>query len=215
MIRLLLVDDQILTRHGLKVLLRLETAVEIVGEAEQGQAALAQIPILNPDVVLMDVRMPIMDGVAATREIKQRFPCVNVLVLTTFDDTEYVIQAMQYGASGYLLKDTPIKDLVQVIQLIHKGHIHIGPDLFQKLMTASRVMPAELSQLTRRQQQILELIAEGRTNREIAQKLCIEEKTVKNHVSGILERLGLRDRTNAAIFMHSPDRSCLKKQWDK
>lgn len=203
MIRLLLVDDQSLIRRGLKALLKLESAVQIVGEADHGQAAIDQIPILQPDVVLMDVRMPIMDGVAATREITRQFSGVKVLVLTTFDDTEYVTQALQYGASGYLLKDTPVEELVQAIQLVQKGYTQLAPGLVAKVIAVPSALPAKWNELTPREQEILRLIAAGATNREIAQQLFIAEKTVKNHVSRILVRLGLRDRTQAAIWYWS------------
>jgi DNA-binding NarL/FixJ family response regulator len=222
MIRLLLVDDQTLIRRGLKALLKPETELEIIGEAADGQAALLQIEALQPDLVLMDIRMPIMDGVAATREISQRFPQVKVLILTTFDDTEYVSQALQCGAAGYLLKDTPVEELVQAIQLVHKGYTQLAPGLAQKLMAgataatttatttttigaSSTASSAALDayELTPREQEILKLIAAGASNKEIAQQLYISEKTVKNHITSILSRLGLRDRTQAAILVHS------------
>jgi DNA-binding NarL/FixJ family response regulator len=204
MIRLLLVDDQSLIRRGMKALLKLEPALQIVGEAENGMEAIAQIETLQPDVVLMDVRMPVMDGVAATREISQRFPTVKVLVLTTFDDAEYVTQAIQNGAAGYLLKDTPVEELVLAIQLVHKGYTQLAPGLAQKALTQSAPEPPPVwFELTHREQEILCLIAAGSSNREIAQQLFIAEKTVKNHVSSILSRLNLRDRTQAAIFVHS------------
>lgn len=205
MIRLLLVDDQDLIRRGMKALLKGEATLEIVGEAENGQVALEQVAALQPDVVLMDIRMPVMDGVAATREIHQRFPQTKVLVLTTFDDDQYVAQAMQYGAAGYLLKDTPPDELVQAIQAVHKGYTQLGPGLSQKLHV--QVPPASLppgwTELTPREQEILRLIATGASNQEIAQTLYIAEKTVKNHVTNILSRLGVRDRTQAAILFHS------------
>jgi DNA-binding NarL/FixJ family response regulator len=221
MIRLLLVDDQPLIRRGLKALLKPETELEIVGEAEDGQVALTQIEALQPDLVLMDIRMPMMDGVAATREISQRFPQVKVLILTTFDDTEYVSQALQCGAAGYLLKDTPVEELVQAIQLVHKGYTQLAPGLAQKLMAGATAPPVvsgpravppggppsaanlDAYELTPREQEILRLIAAGASNKEIAQQLYISEKTVKNHITSILSRLGLRDRTQAAILVHS------------
>jgi DNA-binding NarL/FixJ family response regulator len=207
MLRILLVDDQALIRRGLTAILKLEPTIEIVGEAENGQAALALVESLKPDVVLMDVRMPVMDGVAATRQITQRFPEVKVLVLTTFDDTEYVAQALQCGAAGYLLKDTPIEELVKAIELVHKGYTQLAPGLAQKLLIQSTPKPTppppEWETLTPREQEILRLIAAGASNREIAQQLFISEKTVKNHVTSILSQLGLRDRTQAAIFVHS------------
>jgi DNA-binding NarL/FixJ family response regulator len=207
MIRLLLVDDQSLIRRGMKALLKADTDLDIVGEAENGQAAIAIVASLQPDVVLMDVRMPIMDGVAATQNICQRFPQTKVLILTTFDDDEYVAQAMRFGASGYLLKDTPFEELTQAIRFVHKGYTHLGPGLASKAMAAT-IAPtlnhlAQWHELTPREQEILQLIGTGASNREIAEALYISEKTVRNHVTNLLSQLGLRDRTQAAIFIHS------------
>lgn len=207
MIKILLVDDQSLIRRGLKALLSFEVDFQIVGEADNGEIAINRVEILQPDVVLMDIRMPIMDGVAATREISQRFPQTKVLVLTTFDDNEYVTQALQYGAVGYLLKDTPPEELAQAIRTVHKGYTQLSPGIGKKIIAQ---IPAPLTnhpegweQLTPREQEILQLIAKGASNREIAQTLYISEKTVKNHVTNILSRLGLRDRTQAAIWANS------------
>jgi DNA-binding NarL/FixJ family response regulator len=211
MITVLLVDDQHLIRQGLKALLELEPDLEIVGEAENGDIAIHLIETLHPNVVLMDIRMPIMDGVAATREIQKRFPTVKVLVLTTFDDDEYVKAALQNGAMGYLLKDTPSEELAVAIRAIHRGYTQLGPGIVKKLLTQfSTVTPIEspppppsLAELTPREKEVLRLIATGASNKEIAQKLYISEGTVKNHVTNILNRLGLRDRTQAAIFANS------------
>ena len=149
--------------------------------------------------------MPIMDGVAATRNLQQKAPKIRVLVLTTFDDDDYITQAMKFGAKGYLLKDTPSEELAQAIRAIHKGYTQMGPGLFEKVMTATSNVeaPPELEQLTPREKEVLQLIAKGLNNREIAQKLFISERTVKNHVNSILNRLNLRDRTQAAIFASS------------
>jgi len=214
MIRLLLVDDQIIIRQGLRSLLEAKADLQVVGEAENGQDAIAQIQALQgtehaPDVVLMDVRMPVMDGVAATQQIKAQFPELKVLVLTTFDDDEYITQAMRHGAMGYLLKDTPSDELAHAIHNIHKGYAQIGPGLFQKLLTpepksvSPPTLPTELSSLTPREQEVLHLIATGANNREIAQSLFISERTVKAHVTSILSRLNLRDRTQAAIYANT------------
>ncbi|MGJ3251733.1 MAG: response regulator [Elainellaceae cyanobacterium] len=208
MIRLLLVDDQDLIRRGLKALLKPETSLQVVGEAENGHQAIQQTESLMPDVVLMDVRMPSMDGVAATREICQRFPETKVLVLTTFDDDEYVAQAVRYGASGYLLKDTPSEELVQAIHSVHKGYTHLGPGLANKLLhyappTHHVAVPPGWTELTPREHEILRLIAQGASNQEIAETLYISEKTVKNHVTSILSRLNVRDRTQAAILANT------------
>ncbi len=204
-IRLLIVDDQDLIRRGLRALLQSEPSLEVVGEAENGAVAIAQIPSLQPDVVLMDIRMPVMDGVAATQRIKAQFPSVQVLVLTTFDDDDYVTRALQFGASGYLLKDTPPEDLVLAIQASAKGYTQLAPGLAQKLMVTTPPPlapepPPGWQELTARERDILRLLAQGASNREIAQHLYIAEKTVKNHITHILSRLQVRDRTQAALL---------------
>lgn len=207
MIRILLVDDQSLIRRGLSELLKYEDAFEIVGEADNGKAAISQVELLQPDVILMDIRMPVMDGVAATREICQRFPQTKVLVLTIDDDDEYIARALRYGAAGYLLKNTPPEEIAQAIRVVYKGYTHLGPGLAKKIMaqipTPTASPPPGWTELTPREQEILKLIATGASNREIAQTLQISEKTVKNHVSSILHRLNLRDRTQVAIFANS------------
>ncbi len=211
MIRIVLVDDQNLIRQGLKALLELEPDLQVVGEGENGQAAIALVETLQPDVVLMDIRMPIMDGVAATREICQQFAGTKVLVLTTFDDEQYVAEALRHGAMGYLLKDTPSEELAAAIRSVHKGYTQLGPGLVEKIIARvptaapppSPSPPAGWDELTPREQEVLQLIAKGASNREIAQSLYISEGTVKNHVTNILNRLNLRDRTQAAIFAHS------------
>ncbi len=204
MINLLLVDDQDLIRRGLNALLTTDPELKVVGEAQNGQEAVTLVAKLKPDVVLMDVRMPMMDGVAGTREICQRFPATKVLMLTTFDDQEYVAQALQAGASGYLLKDTPFEELTQAIRLIYKGYTHIGPGLITKVLhQPSAISLPEDSEiwaaLSEREKDIVDLIAQGYNNREIAQSLHIAEKTVKNYITNILSQLNLRDRTQLAI----------------
>ncbi|WP_088241486.1 response regulator transcription factor [Calothrix rhizosoleniae] len=211
MIRLLLVDDQRIIRQGIKSLLESQADFDVIGEAENGQQAINQIEVLQPDLVLMDVRMPIMDGVAATQIICQKFPQIKILILTTFDDDEYVSQAIRFGAKGYLLKDTSMDPLANAIRLIHAGHTHLGPGLIEKVIahisdvypTKNSLVPPELAELTPREKEVLHLIAKGANNKEIAKTLFIAERTVKNHVTSILTRLNLRDRTQAAIFAHS------------
>lgn len=204
MIRLLLVDDQDLIRRGLSALLSTDPTLDVIGEAGNGQDAVSLVAQLNPDVVLMDVRMPVTDGVAGTRQISQRFPNTKVLMLTTFDDQEYVIQALQAGASGYLLKDTPFEELTQAIALVHKGYTQIGPGLSSSALThptptASPEAIEPWTALSEREQDIVRLVAQGHNNREIAQSLHIAEKTVKNYITSILSQLDLRDRTQLAI----------------
>ncbi|WP_017296836.1 response regulator transcription factor [Nodosilinea nodulosa] len=216
MIRLLLVDDQTIIRQGLANLLAAQPDLTVVGDAENGQQAVEQVATLydtprQPDVVLMDVRMPEIDGVAATRQICAEFPAVKILVLTTFDDDDYVQQAMRYGAKGYLLKQTPVADLAVAIRAVHRGYTHMGPGLFEKTFAAPEppdsiapvgapVMPPALAALSPREQEVLKLISNGYSNREIAQALFISERTVRNHVTSILSQLQLRDRTQAALL---------------
>ncbi|MBD2676366.1 MULTISPECIES: response regulator transcription factor [Nostoc] len=210
-IKVLLVDDQSLIRQGLRALLELEPDLEIVGEAENGKEAINFVAQFQPDVVLLDIRMPIMDGVAATREIQKHFSKTKILVLTTFDDNEYVSAALQSGAMGYLLKDTPSEELAVAIRAVYKGYTQLGPGIVKKLLTQfsqptptqSPPVPSGLSELTPREKEVLRLIAIGASNREIAQELYISEGTVKNHVTNILNRLNLRDRTQAAIWANS------------
>ncbi|GAB1543589.1 response regulator transcription factor [Scytonema sp. NUACC21] len=212
MIRLLLVDDQVIIRQGLKSLLESKPDLQVVGDAENGQRAVDAMVALygtsmQPDVVLMDVRMPVMDGVAATQIFSQRFPEVRVLVLTTFDDDEYVTQAMRYGARGYVLKHTPLDELATAIRVVYQGYTHMGPGLFEKAfafpqetVTVPSAVPAEITKLSPREKEVLRLIAMGYSNREIAHELYISERTVRNHVTSILSQLNLRDRTQAALF---------------
>lgn len=209
MIRILLVDDQHIIRHGLKSMLESNADMQVIGEAENGQRALEQIAALQPDVVLMDIRMPVMDGVAATKAIAQNYPDIKVLVLTTFDDNDYVSQAMRLGAKGYLLKDTEPEELMMAIKSVYKGQTLLGPGLFEKALipvaapTKNLEPPPQLAQLTPRELEVLRLIASGANNREIAESLYLSENTVKNYVTNILSRLNLRDRTQAALFAHS------------
>ena len=213
MVRVLVVDDQQLIRDGIASLLNIQDGVEVVGTAADGQAAVEQASLLSPDVILMDVRMPVMDGVTATAHIRSRLRTCQVLMLTTFDDEDYIIKALRAGARGYLLKDIPIADLTQAVRLTHAGIYQLDPSVAGKLVeaftsaleNASQKKSPEaalppVSPLTDRELEVLRLIATGSTNREIAAQLVISEGTVKNHISNILSRLGLRDRTQAALY---------------
>lgn len=211
MIRLLLVDDQSLIRNGIKVMLSLEPDLQIVGTADNGEAAIEQVEALQPDVVLMDMRMPVMDGKNATRIITQRFPKVKVIVLSTFDDDEYITESIQAGAKGYLLKDMPSEELAESIRFVHRGYAQLAPGLLEKLMIQSssstpkhsEPTPTILAELTARERDVLRLIGTGATNREIAQRLFISEGTVKTYVTNLFNRLNLKNRAQLAIYANS------------
>jgi DNA-binding NarL/FixJ family response regulator len=206
MIRILIVDDQQIICRGLQSLLSAKPDFDVLGTAENGQEAIdfmerCEHPI---DVVLMDIRMPVLNGIGATQIIGQRFPQTKVLVLTTFDDTEYIAQAIHAGAKGYLLKDTPSEELAATIRAINNGYTQLGPGLLEKAMIPQAptiAIPPAVAALTPREREVLKLIACGASNREIADELCVTERTVKNYVTKILSALELRDRTQVAIFV--------------
>lgn len=205
MIRLLLVDDQTLFRQGLASLLSLEEDLEVVGQASHGKEAIALTEQLQPDVILMDVRMPICDGVVATREIHQRFPWIRILVFTTFDEDEYIWQSLQAGALGYLLKSTPAAQLATAIRTLHQGYCQLSSTIAHKVFAQLNPPPAVKQNsyqqlLSERELEVLTLVTQGKNNREIARALHLSEGTVKNYVSQILARLGVRDRTQAALW---------------
>jgi len=197
-IRVLVVDDQQLIREGIASLLSLQDGMEVVGTAADGREAIERAVELAPHVVLMDVRMPAMGGVEAVAALRERVPQCRVVMLTTFDDERYVVDALRAGASGYLLKDLPSKELAAAIRLTHAGVAQLDPAAAARLAAAS-TRPASQT-LSEREVQVLRLVAAGLTNREIGQRLYLSEGTVKNHVSKVLERLGLRDRTQAALY---------------
>lgn len=211
-IRVLVADDQRLMRDGIASLLKLQPGIEVVGTVANGEEALEQAAALLPDVILMDIRMPVMDGVEATAEVHVRLPGCKVLMLTTFDDDEYVADALRAGASGYLLKNIPAEDLAQAVRAAHRGIYQIDPSVAGRMVAALagygqaglsdqvEGVPQKLSGLTRREIEVLRLVARGATNREIAEQLVIGEGTVKTHISSILARLDLRDRTQAALY---------------
>ncbi|MGQ9491290.1 MAG: response regulator [Anaerolineae bacterium] len=206
-IRILIVDDQRLLREGLRTLLELESDLVVAGEAEDGQAALEQYETCRPDVVLMDIRMPRLDGVEATRRLRQRWPDARVIILTTFDDDAYVFDGLRAGALGYLLKDVSGQELADAIRKVAAGGALIEPSVARKVLAefarlAQPVRPAveQLAEpLSEREQEILRLLASGANNRQIAGQLFLAEGTVKNYVSAILDKLGVEDRTQAAL----------------
>jgi DNA-binding NarL/FixJ family response regulator len=204
MIRLLLVDDQSLVRQGLKAMLSLESDLEIIGMAENGEEAVSAAKALQPDVVLMDVRMPVMNGSTATRIICEKFPHIKVLVLSTYDEDRDVSDAIKAGAKGYLLKDMPSEELVNAIRCINSGYAQLAPGLLERVMNPKQVNTeatlSVLSELTPRELDVARLIAVGATNQEIATKLFISESTVKTHINSIFNRLNLKNRAQLAIY---------------
>ena len=212
MIRILVADDQTLIRQGIRLLLEIEPDIRVVGQAGSGKEALEQVASLHPDVVLMDVRMPEMDGVAATRELSERFPEVPVIILTTFEDDETVFEAISAGARGYLLKDISSDEMAQAVRKVVAGEALIQPKItrkvlaeFSRLASGTEKHPAAPetqvleNPLTERELEVLKALAHGLSNREIAGQLVITEGTVKNHVSNLIDKLGVRDRTQAVL----------------
>ena len=212
MVTVLVADDQRLVREGIASLLDIQEGISVVGEAVNGQEAIEKALALRPDVILMDVRMPVMDGIVATAHIHRQLPSCQVIMLTTFDDDEYIVKSLRAGAVGYLLKDIPASQLAHAAQLAHSGIYQLDPSVAGKLVgmlsgarperaSAAPALPVE-TDLTGRELEVLRLIGTGATNREIADRLVVSEGTVKNHVSSILSRLGLRDRIQAALYAH-------------
>ena len=206
-IRLMIVDDQKLMREGLRTLLELEGGFEIVAEAGDGQAALDAYAELQPDVVLMDIRMPGMDGVEATRRLHEKWSNARVIILTTFNDDAYVFEALRVGALGYLLKDLSGHELANAVQTVANGGVLIDPSVARKVVAEfARLTPSARpindglpDPLTERELDVLRLLAEGMSNREIGNKLSLTEGTVKNYVTNVLQKIGARDRTQAAL----------------
>ncbi|MEU2909466.1 response regulator [Streptomyces massasporeus] len=211
-IRVLIADDQMMVREGFSVLLNAMPDIEVVGEAVNGREAVVKVRELAPDVVLMDIRMPELNGIEATREIVAADGAAKVLVLTTFDLDEYVYQALRAGASGFLLKDASARQLADGVRVVASGEALLAPSVtrrliteFSKLSEKPRLMPsaqATYGDLTERETEVLVLIAQGLSNSEIAERLVVAESTIKTHVSRILVKLGLRDRTQAAVFAY-------------
>ncbi|MFD5144712.1 response regulator [Streptomyces sp. NPDC058401] len=209
-IRVLIVDDQMMVREGFSVLLNAMDGIEVAGEAVNGREAIAQVAALKPDVVLMDIRMPEMNGLEATREIVAADTDAKVLVLTTFDLDEYVYQALRAGASGFLLKDASARQLADGVRVVAAGEALLAPSVTKRLITEfsklsetrTQAGSAAVTELTERETEVLVLIAQGLSNAEIADRLIIAESTIKTHVSRILVKLGLRDRTQAAVFAY-------------
>ncbi|OIJ95043.1 DNA-binding response regulator [Streptomyces sp. MUSC 14] len=211
-IRVLIADDQMMVREGFSVLLNAMPDIEVVGEVVNGREAVDRVRELAPDVVLMDIRMPELNGIEATREIVAADAAAKVLVLTTFDLDEYVYQALRAGASGFLLKDASARQLADGVRVVAAGESLLAPSVTRRLITEfsrlsepPRLIPAAQAtygELTERETEVLVLIAQGLSNAEIAERLVVAESTIKTHVSRILVKLGLRDRTQAAVFAY-------------
>ncbi|WPO72461.1 MULTISPECIES: response regulator transcription factor [unclassified Streptomyces] len=212
-IRVLIADDQMMVREGFSVLLNAMPDIEVVGEAVNGRQAVERVRELAPDVVLMDIRMPEMNGIEATREIVASDGVSKVLVLTTFDLDEYVYQALRAGASGFLLKDASARQLADGVRVVASGEALLAPTVTRRLITefsrmaqtprlSAAVQAQQYGELTERETEVLVLIAQGLSNAEIASHLVVAESTIKTHVSRVLVKLGLRDRTQAAVFAY-------------
>ncbi|WP_128379805.1 response regulator [Streptomyces cavernae] len=212
-IRVLIADDQMMVREGFSVLLNAMPDIEVVGEAVNGREAVERVRELAPDVVLMDIRMPELNGIEATREIVAGDTDTKVLVLTTFDLDEYVYQALRAGASGFLLKDASARQLADGVRVVASGEALLAPSVTKRLITEfsrlaqaperpSAAARAAYGELTERETEVLVLIAQGLSNGEIAERLVVAESTIKTHVSRVLVKLGLRDRTQAAVFAY-------------
>jgi DNA-binding NarL/FixJ family response regulator len=208
-VRVVIADDQGMVRSGFTTLLNSEPDIEVIGEAVNGQEAIARAVQLRPDVILMDVRMPVMDGLQATREITAMDGGPRVLVLTTFDLDDYVYQALRWGASGFLLKDASARELAEAVRVVAAGDGLLSPSVTRRLIAEFARMGAPrgpsrktLQDLTERETEVLALVARGLSNAEIAGRLVVAEQTVKTHVSRILMKLGLRDRTQAVVLAY-------------
>jgi DNA-binding NarL/FixJ family response regulator len=208
-VRVLLVDDDDLMRAGLRAVISSDAAIEVVGEAGDGRAAVAAVRAHTPDVVLMDVRMPDLDGIAATREVVAVSPDVKVAILTTFEQDDYIFGALNAGASGFLLKRTQPEELIAAIHALAAGDSLLSPSVTRRVIERMTEQPVadpvekdRLARLTPREREVLELIAGGLSNREIAAAFVVEESTVKTHVKRILMKLRLRDRVQAVIFAY-------------
>lgn len=207
-IRVLVVDDQELVRAGFIMILDSQDDIEVVGETANGADALDEVKRLRPDVVLMDIRMPKMDGLEATRILRaDKHSDVRVLILTTFDPDEYVYQALRVGASGFVLKDIPPRELLAAVRVVAKGEALLAPSITRRLIAqfAERLVPPasqELERLTDREAEVLRFMAKGLSNSEIADTLYLSPTTIKSHVAGVLAKLGLRDRTQAVVFAY-------------
>ncbi len=204
MIKVMIVDDQALARDGLELIVGASPEIEVIGTADNGANALAKLDDLSPDVVLMDLKMPVMNGVQATRRINEQFPTIKILVLTTFDADEWVVDAIRAGASGYLLKDSPREEIVRAIQDVAEGKTIVSPritdTLYRMVKDGTPTDSTIAESLNEREREILNLLANGLTNADIAERIHLAEGTVRNYVSAIFAKLDVSDRTQAAAI---------------
>ena len=207
--RVLIADDQSMVRHGFRMILDAEPDLEVVAEAADGEQALAACGRFEPHVVLMDIRMPVVDGLEATRRILSSEEAPRVIILTTFDLDEYVFESLRVGASGFLLKNSPPEQLIQAVRLAARGDALLDPGVTRRIIerfsewgAREAEVPAGLDELTPREREVLELVAQGLSNAEIAERLVVAPGTVKTHVARVLSKLGLRDRIQAVVFAY-------------
>ncbi|SMP63491.1 two component transcriptional regulator, LuxR family [Anoxynatronum buryatiense] len=203
MLKIIIVDDDALIRDSLTLILEMEADFQVVGTAANGQEAVALCGSAQPDLVLMDVRMPVMDGVLGTRRIREQYPATKVVILTTFKDEAYIKEALKHGASGYILKSQPAESIVETLRAVARGNTvleaQVASSLTHMIREGKKMSQTDL-ELTDREMAVLEMVAEGHSNREIAEKLYLSEGTVRNYITVLLDKLSLRDRTQLAIF---------------
>ncbi|QTL99120.1 response regulator [Iocasia frigidifontis] len=208
MINTIIVDDQPIVRDGIKMILSLDDKINILGEAENGKQALEMIPKKIPDVVLMDIRMPVMNGVEATKLIKEKYPDIKIIILTTFNEDEFIFNGLKNGADGYILKDSDSDVLIDAIKTAYKGNILLNPDVTKKILNSlnnenkSLKDDKKLKSLTDREMDVAKLVAAGKSNKSISKKLFLTEGTVKNYVTKIMAKLELNNRTELALYIN-------------
>lgn len=211
MIRVMIVDDQTLIREGIKMMLSICSDIEIVGEAQNGREAIEKLKEVSPDVILMDIRMPVMDGVEAVKRIKEMYKKIKIIILTTFNEDEYIFEGLKNGADGYILKDVRSDEIVNGIRTVYNGNVLLQPEIATKVVMAlnnikrdnekNSIRRTIIEELTPREMEVAMLVAKGKSNREICDELFLTEGTVKNHLSKILGKLELRDRTQLALYI--------------
>lgn len=215
MINTIIVDDQQIVRDGIKMILSLDNQINLLGEAVNGKQLLEMIPEKMPDVILMDIRMPIIDGVEATKLIKEKYPDIKIIILTTFNEDEFIFNGLKNGADGYILKDSDSDLLINAIKTAYKGNVLLNPEVTKKIVKAlnnnafnennNLKKDNKLKQLTDREMDVAKLIADGNSNKSISEKLFLTEGTVKNYVTKILEKLELNNRTELALYIKRVD----------